>query len=267
METMLATVCQQRGWQRVGPLQWGWHQRSVGAPVQNASGQTVWLRLTHRPRNQPTNRYWSGFQEAQALPHTIPKPQLRDQWEWTEAEQHWQAQIISLAPSPTCASTPQAPSTLSIPPADWWSALATAHIQLSHVPTTRQACRLDLIERRLHEHFGLTPASLPTIQHWGTIHADCHWANLTAPTLCLLDWEGWGTGPLPHDAAFLWAYSAAHPALQQKVHETFASLLNTPDGRLCQLFAIAELQRMITLHNTHPELAAPLHRLAHQLLV
>ncbi|MYT25561.1 hypothetical protein GTW69_35740 [Streptomyces sp. SID7760] len=48
-------------------------------------------------------------------------------------------------------------------------------------------------QRRGVSFLGVDP---PRIHELTTGHADLHWANLTAPTLIVLDWEGWGRMPV-----------------------------------------------------------------------
>ncbi len=49
---------------------------------------------------------------------------------------------------------------------------------------------------RIHQHH-------PDEITFSTAHGDLHWANLTGPTLTLVDWEGWGSAPVGYDAANL----------------------------------------------------------------
>lgn len=62
-----------------------------------------------------------------------------------------------------------------------------------------------------------------------------HWSNLTGPSLAILDWEGWGLALAGTDAATLHAYSLPVPEVAAQVHETFADILDTPDGLQARL--------------------------------
>ncbi len=76
---------------------------------------------------------------------------------------------------------------------------------------------------------------------WTTAHGDLHYANLCAPTLHILDWEGWGLAPTGYDAATLHSYSLHVPAAAACVRSEFADLLDTTAGRFAELVVIAEL--------------------------
>ena len=107
---------------------------------------------------------------------------------------------------------------------------------------------------------GISPAHI----RWTTAHGDMHWANLTAPSLTILDWEGWGRAPAGTDAATLHAYSLLVPEIAAEVHRTFADILDTRDGLLAGLLATVRLQRRIG-HGDDPILARPLQRRAREL--
>ncbi len=82
--------------------------------------------------------------------------------------------------------------------------------------------------------------------------------------LGIVDWELWGRGPVGTDAATLHCYSLAVPGLAERVREEFP-VLDTPDGRSAQLYAVARLLHRVRLGD-HPRLAGPLRALAAELL-
>jgi hypothetical protein len=81
-----------------------------------------------------------------------------------------------------------------------------------------------------------------------------------APDLAIVDWELWGRGPVGYDAATLYCHSLLVPELAAQVHETFADLLDSPDGRLAQLAAAGRMLHRITGSGDYPDLEAPLRR-------
>jgi hypothetical protein len=85
------------------------------------------------------------------------------------------------------------------------------------------------------------------------------------PRFGLLDWELWGRGPAGTDAATLHCYSLLVPAIANKIHAMFADALNSPAGRVSQLYVIARMLRRVD-DGDYPDLAEPLTRRAHGLL-
>lgn len=90
-------------------------------------------------------------------------------------------------------------------------------------------------------------------------HGDLHWANLTAPELCLLDWELWGMAPAGYDPAVLYCASVLVPGIRDQVRAVFADQLDTPTGRGAQLAAILKLFCLVE-DGDDLDIAAPLHR-------
>jgi hypothetical protein len=76
---------------------------------------------------------------------------------------------------------------------------------------------------------------------WITAHGDLHWANLTGPTLTLLDWKGWGAAPAGYDAALLHSYSLLVPDIAAEIRRRLGRVLDTPTGRFAELVVITEL--------------------------
>ncbi len=93
---------------------------------------------------------------------------------------------------------------------------------------------------------------------WTCAHGDLHWANLTAPHLCLLDWEAWGMAPAGYDPAVLYCASIfLNACIRDQVHATFADLLDSPSGRVAQLAAILKLLCLVE-DGEHLDIAVPL---------
>ena len=77
------------------------------------------------------------------------------------------------------------------------------------------------------------------------------------PRLAILDWELWGRAPAGTDAATLLCYSLLVPDVAERVRALLADLLDTPTGRVAQLYVIARLLDR-TEGGDYPELAEPL---------
>jgi hypothetical protein len=71
--------------------------------------------------------------------------------------------------------------------------------------------------------------------------ADLSWANITAPTFSLFDWEGRGNAPLGLDSAPLRASSLAVPALTDRVRRERRSGLASRDGKVMILFVCSKI--------------------------
>jgi hypothetical protein len=157
-----------------------------------------------------------------------------------------------------CSSTPELTHRLSLTDR-WWAELRQSLQSVSAAATARKNTRHESFSRRIGDRFGYHVDT--RVQTWTTAHGDIHWANLTRPDLSILDWEVWGTAPFGLDVAFLKCFSLLRPEVVDQVERTFGDWLATRDGKLCQLFAVAELLRMVEIHGDHPALRLPLLRL------
>jgi hypothetical protein len=92
-----------------------------------------------------------------------------------------------------------------------------------------------------------------------------NFANLCAPTLRILDWEGWGLAPTGYDAATLYIHSLLVPAAATTIRYELSHLLDTPAGQFAELVVITEV-----LHGTtrgdNLDLAQPVRNRAARLL-
>jgi hypothetical protein len=141
------------------------------------------------------------------------------------------------------------------PPFNWLSSLKKQLDYLALQPTNFTSCRQDLITRRIQERYGTFDCE---VRRWGTIHGDLNWLNITSQTPYLLDWEGWGTGPLGLDVSFLYCFSLLSPKMANAIKTFFEDFFQSNHGKLCLLFVCCELLRMIEIYGDHPELQAPL---------
>jgi hypothetical protein len=181
-------------------------------------------------------------------------PELLDVWEVAEAGLRFRAELSTFVSDLVCSASPKLQGPISFPN-DWWRQLRSSLDAVAATGADRVSVRQDLVTRRLDWVSGGT---VPTeVRVFTASHGDMHWANVTSGTCVLLDWEGWGLGPVGLDAAMLHAYSLLVPETAARVFETFADVLDTPSGRQTQLFAAAEL--LVTVgRGDHPELEGPL---------
>ncbi|MEU6310655.1 hypothetical protein [Streptomyces sp. NPDC047014] len=240
-----------------GPEAWGWNGRTLG----RRAGQ-YWLRLVSAPADRRNARLWDGTAAADsALPRSVPRPRLRDVTEWTEDTIAYRAELSEYIARPALQTGgPILTADVDLPQF-WWDDLRKALAATATVPTDRQAVRQQWIDRNFTRFLGI-PA--PTIDSWTTGHGDLHWGNLTPHPLVLLDWEGWGRLPTGYDVGLLHAYTLTRPATAARIRSEYAHILDTPEGRLGELVALAQLLQ-VTARGAHPELAPHLARRAQHL--
>jgi hypothetical protein len=231
---------------------YGWGGKSAGF----RTDQATWLRVSYRSSDQINERTWTGEECASAL-LSVAKPRLLRSFRWLDEEQNlvWRADELALVSSPLVSATPQIDANPELAD-EWWAQLTSSLSALGLHKTTRVGVRQDLVNRRIAEFAG--DCIDPTIEEWATAHADLHWANVTAPDLHILDWEGWGVGPRGLDAATLWAYSLLAPPVAERIQAEFKKDLATRSGKLAQLFTCVELLHMIWKFGDHPRLEEPL---------
>ncbi|MBT2408457.1 MULTISPECIES: hypothetical protein [unclassified Streptomyces] len=150
-------------------------------------------------------------------------------------------------------------------PADWWWAeLRRALAALSGHHTDRACMRHEHLTGRIREVYSDTVDT--TITDWACAHGDIGWANLTDPTLTLLDWEGWGRAPVGYDAACLRSASLPVPTLAARVLTEFHDVLDTRADRLSRLMPSANVERARRRSGKTTPLTAPAQEAARQLL-
>ena len=238
---------------RIGSARFGWKHKSAGChAVWN--GADVWVRVQRKLIGDPISQLWTGSFESATIVG-VAKPELLNSFEWVEGISTWRAEVTTFITAEVCSETPELLSSISLPQT-WFSELRSSLLALNAIRTNRVSTRQDLITRRITERFG--PDVDTIVQRWVTCHGDTHWANLTYPTCWILDWEGWGVGPVGLDSAFLLCFSLLQPKIAARVETTFADWLDTPDGIRSSLFACAELLRMNELHGDYPRLVPKL---------
>lgn len=202
---------------------WGWGGRAVSTPG-NLDGEPVWIRTVGEdPQWITDGSFWTGNLDANAITG-IPKPRVLAWSEDRTPERWFRTEAMTRVTAPLAAVAP-APSAAPDVDRNWLFQLGAALDALAGVPTERLCYDQDGVTRRLHDHFGDRVDF--TVERWVTSHNDLHWANLTAPTLTILDWEGWGLAPAGYDAATLYCHSLLIPKVAAQVHEQFADVLDT----------------------------------------
>ena len=115
----------------------------------------------------------------------------------------------------------------------------------------RESVRQRWIDNNFPRYLGVDPVQ---IRDYTTGHADLHWANLTQPTLVILDWENWGRVPVGYDLGLLHACSLTSPTTAARIRREFAHVLDTPAGRTGELVALGQLLQACS-RGVHPHLA------------
>ena len=255
MRANLARATERFGLTVTGDPHWGWCLRSISAPAEGDRYGACWLRVGSEQTRSLTDmgEFWNGNTEANAI-IGVPKPVVLDQIQWDAPDQlrRVRAEVMTLLPGQPCSPTEALRTPVTLPDT-WWVSLRESLDQIRTVPTTRFVDRSP-VSARATAVLGFELR----VDHWETVHGDLHWNNLLGPQLGILDWEMWGRGPAGSDAATLYCLSLLAPATANRVHEVFADVLDSPAGRIAQLFTAA---RLLT-HTAQdcPELAAPLRR-------
>ncbi|MEU9042375.1 MULTISPECIES: hypothetical protein [unclassified Kitasatospora] len=234
---------------------WGWRGRTLSRPVATASGDG-WLRLVSAPADKAGGKLWEGPQEAeQLMPPAVPRPRLRGRRTWTVEEHGYLAELYDKITDPTI--TVHEPILREAPDLDdaWWDGLSTALDAIATVPSNRVAVRQEYLDRAMPQYLGIPIDT--KVPAWTTAHGDLHWANLTSPTLTVLDWEGWGVAPAGYDTALLHAYSLLLPDTAAELRRRLGHILDTPTGRFAELVVITELLQTTT-RGDNLDLEAPL---------
>jgi hypothetical protein len=220
------------------PEVWGWRGRTYSRAVTASDGR-AWLRLAGSLTEWVNATFWNGSLEAEkSLPPSVPRPRLRDTHDWTDGPWSYRAELYDhepvhpVSPTPTLAAAPDLPSA-------WWAHLATTLTEVAAVPTRRLSVHQPFLDHAMPRYLGI-PVATET-PSWSTAHGDLHFANLCAPTLRILDWEGWGLAPTGYDAAVLHTHSVLIPPVAARVRREFAHLLATPAGRHAELVVITQL--------------------------
>ncbi|QFQ99194.1 hypothetical protein F9278_27030 [Streptomyces phaeolivaceus] len=215
-------------------------RRSVGA----RTIRDTWVRIERRSLEKIPDQGWNGTESAARL-EGIAQPEWRGCVVWRDTDEPvmWRADETGLLPGAPVGSAilSEAPEMTDA----WWEALNasldalaaqdTGRIATPDTVTITQALVTESIRGVFSGDFDTT------VERWVPAHADLNWANMTAPTFSLFDWEDWGSAPLGLDSSSLWASSIAVPALADRVRLERRSDFESRDGKLMTLFACSKI--------------------------
>ncbi|PJF01621.1 hypothetical protein CUT44_02555 [Streptomyces carminius] len=188
--------------------------------------------------------FWNGSIDAKdAIPSSVPRPRLREIHDWTEHTWRYRAELYDYVGERPVAVSATLTTAPALPPS-WWTALRTTLDAVTTVSTGRYTTDQQYLDWAMPRFLG-APVDTRVLS-WSTAHGDLHWANLCAPRLAVLDWEGWGMAPTGYDAATLYIYSLLVPEVAASVRSEFADTLDTPTGRFAELAVITELLESTT---------------------
>ena len=249
---------------RSGPLEYGWHDKSIGTKVFfEQKSKEYWIRLTclkHLRKNE--DNIIKKYNLLNSIPG-IKKPLFHQYGTYTINGDSYEITIWDFINNKTLSTNPLAHKSLKIEE----SFLKNLKQQLSHLYGEKidfLACRQELISRRLRERYQIVEDVM--IKNWGAIHGDIHWANLTHDCY-LLDWEGYGIGPKALDPSFLYCFSLLNQDLTKKIGKIFSDVFKSRDGYICLLFAAAEILRMTELYKDYIDLYFPLNAFTKNLIL
>ncbi|MFI1362564.1 hypothetical protein [Streptomyces griseochromogenes] len=215
-------------------------RRTVGV----RTGRDTWVRIERRAIDSIGVQGWNGTECASRL-KGIAQPAWLGCMVWQDSDEPvmWRADETELLPGAPIGTAvlSEAPVLLN----EWWEALnasldalatqGTRRLATPDTDTITQALVTESIRRVFSGDFDTT------VSRWVPAHADLNWANMTAPTFSLFDWEDWGNAPLGLDAASLWASSLAVQALAHRVRRERRSDFDCRDGKLMTLFVCSKL--------------------------
>lgn len=262
IETGLDIASRLLGGRLVGPVIFGWHQKSAGRRIFLNTGEEFWLRVQFSSDAELNTRLWDGEKTAPMV-QEITRPKTERVIDWKADAINWRATLMEFISESSCSATPHLDKEIQLTES-WWKHLTLSLHTLKRIKTNRACVRQDLVTRRISERYGSYIDS--NVENWVACHGDFHWRNITSQTPVIFDWEAWGVAIAGFDEAMLLAYAGKWPATAQEVAARFGSILHTRDGRIATLFVCAELLRMIEWHGDHPELRPSLEELAQKVL-
>lgn len=237
----------------------GWRLRSIGALVHEADGAR-WLRVVSEEPQWLPGDFWTGNMDVNVLTG-LGKPRVLDMTEWDEGQwRRVRAELMTVLPGRSCSATDVLRESVDLSDA-WWIELRRTVDVLGATPTDRTSVDQEKVTQRVEAVFG--PGDL-RVEEWETVHGDLQWSNLVGPEFGLLDWELWGRGPAGTDAATLYCYSLLVPTVARRVHEVFADILESPAGRIAQVYVAARL--LTRAEEDYPDLADSLRQHVQPLL-
>lgn len=248
------------GLDAIGRVRFGWRDRSIGSAVERA-GSRQWLRVVWARREQAQGDWWTGNRDATSI-RSVTKPRVLDARAWEEGPLVYRAELMSLLPGRTCAST----SVLERNPGlddGWWEELERSLGVLAETSTERRVLDPETMRRRITVFFGIDLDIDP--DEWLPAHGDLHWNNLHREPFAIADWEAWGLAPRGYDAASLLGHSLAVRRAADQVARRFRSELESDGGVISQLYVMAKLLTRADA-GEHKELVPFIHRHVGRLL-
>lgn len=239
---------------------WGWYDRSVSGSAMRA-GQKVWIRTVTEQSQWVDMLFWTGNLEANKIVG-VPKPIVLDSSETRDKDRWFRTEVMTLVDQAPASPIPAATTPPAVDEA-WLEQLRMSLETLAATSTTREAKDQDDVTQQLREYFG--ERIDPQVERWVAAHGDLHWANVTTPSLVILDWEQWGLAPYGYDIATLYCHSLLVPETAATIRHRFMHVLDSPDGRRAQLLAIARMLSR-TRMGDYTDLVLPLHRVADAIL-
>lgn len=241
---------------------WGWRGRTLSQSVVTEHGP-AWLRLACAPTDRIAPTFWNGSVDAErAMPTTLPRPKLRDLYDWNHGPWSYRAELYEHAPVSAISPSGVLTRHVDLAP-QWWLGLHGALATVSAVRTQRHTVFQPFLDHAMPRYLGEPVATVAP--SWSTAHGDLHFANLGAPELILFDWEGWGMAPTGYDAATLHSYSLLVPSVSARIRTELVHVLDTQAGRFAELAVITELLHGVA-RGDDTELRDPLQRRAEHLL-
>ncbi|MGW2081580.1 hypothetical protein ACWCOW_32440 [Streptomyces sp. NPDC001939] len=216
-------------------------RRSVGARTE----RRTWVRIERRGADKIGVQGWNGTECAAGL-EGVAQPAWRGCVVWRDADEPvmWRADETDLLPGAPIGSAivGEDPGLQDA----WWQAFNASLDALAAQYTRRIATpdavtmTQDLVTEAVRS-ISLTDGFDTAVEQWVPAHADLNWANMSAPTFSLFDWEDWGIAPRGLDAASLWASSLAVPALADRVRHERRRDFESRDGKLMTLFVCSKM--------------------------
>ncbi|MFI9485360.1 phosphotransferase family protein [Promicromonospora sp. NPDC052451] len=214
----------------------------------------AWLRVAVLSTELSTDDMWDGIATATGDPFdAVPMPHVLRSVEWTDQHLRVRADLLTYIDQPTIGTglVLEHEPELTDP---WWASLHASLEPLRQIERTkRMAVNPHRFQAEILRWFGVQ-IDRDRIQ-WEVAHGDLHFGNLTAPRLCILDWENWGWAPAGFDAAHL-AYSAIlHPRTEARARTEFARVLDTYSGAVAELVVATKYLRLVEAR-PHLDIAA-----------
>ena len=241
-----------------------WNDTAVGSKAITSEGKTVWLRIQCGNCDDIKNNHtWSGEIDASSL-ENILKSNLIDYYNWQDKDVCWRALLLSYIDENFCSTHPILTDSKFLLSVKWLDELKKNLVVLSKYKTNRISITQEDVDKKIKKTFNIQVDT--TITNWVTIHGDLHLANLTYPSLYILDWEVWGNGPLGYDPALLLAFSADNFDVVDKIREVFKDWLLTREGKIVQLFALAEVLNIAKFDSQFSRLEKPIEQMSKKIM-